>query len=65
MFAERYGARYILGFAFATAAILSTLSPVASQYLSLAIAIRFLTGVVMVGHESFTYKAKINLDDWI
>jgi len=45
--AGRYGARNILGLAFAIAAILSTVSPVCAQHLWLTIFNRFLIGVVM------------------
>lgn len=46
--AEQYGPRKILAVVFAMAAVLSSVSPVSSQFLWLAILIRFLTGVMMV-----------------
>ncbi|KAG4078959.1 hypothetical protein HA402_010911 [Bradysia odoriphaga] len=47
IFAERYGARKVIGFGIITAAILSGVAPVAANYLWLSIVVRFCSGMAM------------------
>lgn len=47
IFAERYGARKVVGFSIILGAILSSLAPVAANFLWLSILLRFFTGMTM------------------
>lgn len=60
VFAERYGARYIC-VSFIAAALITSLTPVASKILWLTIVLRFLSGLVIVNKFYPFYTPIFNL----